>query len=246
MIIKFQSFALLSFLIFFFLTYGTSHIAQKTSKNILFVYGGWQGHEPEQCKDLFVPWLKSNGFNVIVTDSLNLYADSNFMSTIDLVIQVYTMSEISKEQEKGLLTAVKNGASIAGWHGGLGDAFRNNPDYQYMIGGQWVAHPGGIIDYEINILPTKDPITDGLNDFKINSEQYYMHIDPAIEILATTSFSDAHDKWIKGTVMPVVWKKKYGQGKVFYSSLGHSVNDFNVPEALTIMQRGILWALEEL
>lgn len=111
-----------------------------------------------------------------------------------------------------------------------------------MVGGQWVAHPGGVIDYEVNITAVDDPITAGLKDFKMLSEQYYMHVDPNVEVLATTTFSDEYAPWIKGTVMPVVWKKMYGQGRVFYSSLGHVAKDFEVPEVLKIMQRGLLWA----
>ena len=152
------------------------------------------------------------------------------------------MSEISKEQEIGLLTAIENGVNIAGWHGGLADAFRNNPKYQFMVGGQWVAHPGGVIDYEVNIVNHNDPITKGLKDFKMHSEQYYMHVDPMNDVLATTIFNGDHAYWIDGVTMPVVWKKVYGKGRVFYSSLGHVAKDFNVPEALTIMKRGMLWS----
>jgi len=111
-----------------------------------------------------------------------------------------------------------------------------------MVGGQWVAHPGGIIDYEVNIIDHEDPITAGLSDFKMHSEQYYMHVDPIVEVLATTSFSAEHASWIEGVVMPVVWKKMYGKGRVFYTSLGHLAKDFDVPEARTIVQRGMLWA----
>jgi len=216
------------------------------SKSVLFVYGGWKGHEPEKCRDIFVPWLEECGYKVIQRPDLDAYTDSLLMSKIDLVIQVFTMSRISTEQEKGLLFAVKNGTAIAGWHGGLGDAFRNNTEYQFMIGGQWVSHPGGVIDYEVNITKPEDPIMNGIIDFKMNSEQYFMHVDPSNEVLATTKFNDEHASWIHGTVMPVVWKKKYGKGRVFYSSLGHVASDFEVPEALEIMKRGILWAMEEL
>jgi hypothetical protein len=124
------------------------------------------------------------------------------------------------------------------------DAFRQNTEYQFMTGGQWVAHPGGIVDYEVNIIKRDDPITKGLSDFKMRSEQYYMHVDPGNEVLATTTLSGQHGKapWIKGTVMPVAWKRRYGEGKVFYSSLGHVAADFDVPEAREIIRRGMLWA----
>ncbi len=216
-------------------------------KSILFVYGGWEGHEPVKCRDLFVPWLKKQGYKVTSSPSLDSYLDEKLMNTVDLIIQIYTMSSITKDQEKMLLNAVKErGVSIAGWHGGLADAFRMNVEYQFMVGGQWVAHPGNIIDYTVNIINSKDPITRGLNDFSVHSEQYYMHVDPSNEVLAETTFNGEHAYWIEGTKMPVVWKKKYGKGKVFYTSLGHTVDVFDIPEAITIMQRGILWALGDL
>ena len=134
------------------------------------------------------------------------------------------------------------GVGIAGWHGGLGDSFRNNVEYQFMVGGQWVAHPGNIIDYEVNILDHSDPITHGLSDFKMRSEQYYMHVDPAVKVLATTTFTGEHAPWVKGVVMPVAWKKMYGRGRVFYCSLGHVAADFKVIEAREMVKRGMLWA----
>lgn len=76
----------------------------------------------------------------------------------------------------------------------------------------------------------------------MNSEQYYLHVDPNLKVLATTTFSGDHAPWIDGAVIPVVWKKMHGKGRVFYSSLGHVAKDFEVPEALEIMQRGIRWA----
>jgi type 1 glutamine amidotransferase len=165
------------------------------------------------------------------------------MKALDLVVQIFTMSAIKPEQEKGLLEAVKGGVGLAGWHGGLADAFRSNTEYQFMVGGQWVAHPGGVIPYEVNIVNAKDPITAGLaRTFKMNSEQYYMHVDPINEVLATTTFTGQHAPWINGVCMPVVWKKMYGNGRVFYTSLGHVAKDFDVPEAREIVKRGMLWA----
>ena len=77
----------------------------------------------------------------------------------------------------------------------------------------------------------------------MHSEQYYMHVDPNVEVLATTTYVDNEAAtWINGRTMPVVWKTRYGKGKVFYSSLCHVVQDFEVPEALESMKRGIRWA----
>jgi type 1 glutamine amidotransferase len=186
--------------------------------------------------------MRSLGWNVVVSDSQDVYADSELMSSLDLVVQIWTMGTIDKPNLEGLLQAVKGGVGIAGWHGGLGDAYRNETEYQFMVGGQWVAHPGNVIDYTVEITDKEDPVTAGLSDFKMHSEQYYMHVDPNNTVLATTTFNGEHAPWIAGATMPVVWKKVYGKGRVFYSSLGHVASDFEVPEALTIMRRGILWA----
>jgi hypothetical protein len=206
------------------------------------VWGGWMGHEPDQCVQIFAPYLESQGYEVIISDTLDAYLDEDLMSSLNLIVPVWTMGTITNDQEKGLLDAVKSGIGIGGWHGGMGDSFRNNVNYQFMVGGQWVAHPGGVIDYEVNITKPDDPIVAGLGDFKMHSEQYYMHTDPANEVLATTTFGGEHAYWIEGTVMPVVWKRMYGKGRVFYTSLGHVASDFDVPEARTIVERGLLWA----
>ncbi len=214
---------------------------KNTGKKALIVWGGWDGHEPEKCVDIMVPLLKSEGYQVGISNTLDTYLDTEKMRSQNLIVQAFTMSQITGDQEKGLLTAIQSGVGLAGWHGGLADSFRNNTGYQFMVGGQWVAHPGGIIDYEVNIIDHDDPITKGIADFKMHSEQYYLHVDPVNEVLATTTFSGEHAPWIDGAVMPVVWKKMYGKGKVFYSSLGHVAKDFDVPEALEIMKRGMLW-----
>ena len=213
-------------------------------KKVLMVWGGWMGHEPKKCIDIFAPWIREQGAQVTVSDTLDAYLDEDLMSSVDLIIQVWTMGTITREQEKALLKAVRGGVGLAGWHGGLADSFRQNTEYQFMVGGQWVAHPGGVIDYEVNITDHKDPVTKGISDFKMHSEQYYMHVDPNVKVLATTTFNANHADWIDGAVIPVVWKKMYGKGRVFYNSLGHQAVDFNVPEALEIMKRGILWAAE--
>jgi type 1 glutamine amidotransferase len=211
-------------------------------KTALIVWGGWPGHEPKQCIEIFAPWLKEKGYSVDVHESLDAYLDYEKMAKLSLIVPAWTQGTITREQEKRLLDAVKSGVGIAGWHGGMGDAFRNNIEYQFMVGGQWVAHPGNIIDYEVNILDHNDHVTHGLRDFKMHSEQYFMHVDPSVKVLATTTFTGEHAPWIKGTVMPIAWKKMYGKGRVFYTSLGHVAADFNVPEAKEIVKRGMLWA----
>jgi uncharacterized protein len=212
-----------------------------TKKKALMTWGGWEGHEPKQTVEIFAALLQEQKYEVEIRDSLGTYEDLAALQGYDLISQCWTMSTITVEQEKNLLAAIESGVGFAGWHGGMGDSFRNNPTYQFMVGGQWVAHPGNIIDYTVNIIKD-DPITAGLKDFAMKSEQYYMHVDPSNDVLATTTFSGAHTPWIEGVVMPVVWKRVWGKGRVFYSSLGHVAKDFDVPEAKEIMKRGLLWA----
>ena len=214
------------------------------NKKALMVWGGWDGHEPYQCLEVFAPFLRENGFDVEISDTLDVYHDASLMQGLSLIVPIWTMGSITDEQLKGLLGAVKAGAGIAGWHGGMGDSFRGATEYQFMVGGQWVAHPGNVIDYTVHIAKPDDPITTGLRDFRVHSEQYYMHTDPGNEVLATTTFSGAEGDvpWVAGTVMPVVWKRLWGRGRVFYSALGHAASEFEVPETRTIMERGMLWA----
>jgi len=211
-------------------------------KSALLVAGGWDGHEPQQCAELFAAVLRDDGYAVAIADTLDVYLDPARLGALDLIVPIWTMGEITAEQETGLLEAVAAGVGIAGWHGGMGDSFRNNPNYQFMVGGQWVAHPGNVIDYTVNITVPDDPITEGLHDFAVHSEQYYLHVDPSNEVLATTTFSGEYAPRIAGCVMPVVWKRRWGAGRVFYCSLGHRARDFDVPEAREIVRRGMRWA----
>ena len=213
------------------------------AKKAIMVWGGWEGHEPKQCVDIFAPILEEDGFAVTISDTLDTYKDRDLMAEQDLVVPAWTMGQIEGEQEQGLLAAVDRGTGIAGWHGCMADSFRNNTTYQFMVGGQFVAHPDGIIDYTVNIAAPDDPIVAGLDDFQMHSEQYYMHTDPGNEVLATTTLEGRQSaSWVNGTVMPVVWKRAWGAGRVFYSSLGHVARDFDVPEAREIQRRGMLWA----
>lgn len=222
----------------------TRAIPSLKGRKILFTFGGWDGHEPQKYVDFMVPWMKSEGAEVVTSHNLEPYTDKALMDSIDLVVQVFTMSTITKEQEAGLLAAIeKNGTGMAGWHGGMCDAFRNNVDYQYMTGGQWVAHPGGYVDYEVNIIDSKDEVTQGLKDFAMNSEQYYMHVDPNVKVLATTRFNGKVNYWIDGCVMPVAWKKSHGKGRIFYTSIGHNLAHIaEKPDAMDLLKRGIRWA----
>jgi len=217
------------------------------SKNALFVWGGWDGHTPKESVDVFVPLVEEAGYQCTVSDTLDSYLDAELMAGLDVIIPMWTMGEISKDQSKALRETIRAGCGLAGWHGGIIDSFRNDVDYQFMTGGQWVQHPGNCIaEYTVNITDPDHEITKGLRDFVLKgTEQYYCHTDPANHVLCATTFSGKEgepDLYEAGTVMPYAWTKKWGQGKVFVAAWGHTHADFEVPEAKEIMRRGILWA----
>lgn len=211
-------------------------------RKAMIVWGGWDGHDPQECAAIYRRWLHEDGFSVRVENSTAAFADPAIQE-LSLIVPIYTMSTIGKDELANLVKAVEGGVGLAGHHGGMSDAFRNEPAYQFMVGGQWVAHPGNVIDYVVDVIRPDDPIMAGIPaSFPYRSEQYYMHVDPAIEVLATTTFSGEHAAWTKGVVMPVVWKHRYGAGRVFHTTLGHKAGEFDRPEMATILRRGVNWA----
>jgi type 1 glutamine amidotransferase len=204
-------------------------------KKALIVQGGWDGHQPKEVAEIFAGILGEENFEVEVSDTLDSLLDGEKLLGLNLIILVWTMGSITKEQLDPLLAAVKSGVGIAGCHGGSGDSFRNETEFQYMIGGQWVAHPGNDgVNYTVNIKQKNNPLVAGMEDFPVCSEQYYMHVDPGNNVLATTNFGEV--------VMPVVWTKTYGEGKVYYNSLGHQANIVAMPEVTELMRRGFVWS----
>ncbi len=210
-------------------------------KSALIVWGGWEGHTPKASADIVAALLSEQGFDVTLANTTAAFAASD-LAKLDLIVPMITMSTIEKHELDGLIFAVRAGTGLAGCHGMMCDAFRNEPEYQFMTGGQWVSHPGNIIDYRVNITAPDDPIMEGIADFEYRSEQYYMHVDPSNRVLATTRFTGEHLADVAGVVMPVVWTRRYGLGRVFYSALGHTSAEFAVPEMATIFLRGALWA----
>jgi type 1 glutamine amidotransferase len=225
-------------------------------KSALMVWGGGQEHFPKECAELWAPILKEKGFEVEVSDTLDSYLDQEKMQKLDLIVQIWTMGSITNDQEKALLEAIKSGTGFGGWHGGIGDSFRDHPNYQFLVGGQWVALPVNdptelFSEYEVNITNHDHEITKGLTDFSITSEHYYLLTDPTNEVLATTDVPAG--KWMRsargvpvqstrGAVMPAVWTRTFGAGRVFYTSLGHRLEDFDIPQVREIVSRGLLWA----
>ncbi len=213
-------------------------------KKAIIFQGGWDGHEPVLVSQLFKDILEGEGFLVDLFDTLDCLADGETLKTYDLIVPVWTMSDIKGEYVKNVCDAVEQGTGIAGCHGGMCDSFRNNVDWQFLTGSQWVAHPGNDgTPYMVHVAKD-DYFTKDMNDFEVVSEHYYLHVDPAVKVYASTKFPVVDGPHASnGEVnMPVAYTKTWGQGKVFYTSLGHHADVFDIPEAKEIMKRGLFWA----
>jgi uncharacterized protein len=217
-------------------------------KKVLIFQGGWDGHEPKLTSKRFAALLEKEGYQVKISDNLDCLANVEELMELDLIVACWTMGEINREYTKNIAKAVGAGVGLAGCHGGMCDSFRQDVEWQFMTGGQWVSHPGGDgINYMVNVVRGSSSITEGIEDFPVCSEHYYLHVDPAIEVLATTRFPVVpyYHMSNKAVDMPVAWTKYWGNGRVFYNSLGHHDDVFeNSPNAQEIMRRGMLWAAE--
>jgi uncharacterized protein len=211
----------------------------------LVTWGGWEGHEPEKVGPMFADWLRDAGMEVTLTDSLSCFDDAEALRTYDLIVPVWTMSKIGKDQALNACAAVAAGTGIAGCHGGMCDAFRENVDWQFMTGAQWVAHPGNDgVHYSVRMV-SDDPLVAGVGDFSVKTEQYYLHVDPAVKVHAVCDFPVVDGPHaVNGPVaMPVVFTKGYGAGRVYYNALGHQKTVIDHGPAAELMRRGLLWAV---
>jgi type 1 glutamine amidotransferase len=194
-------------------------------RRALVSWGGWDGHRPQECADWAAEVLQRQGFDVQVADTLTPLLDPFAAQELDLVVPVWSIAEVPLEELDALVAITARGTGVAAFHGATA-TFRGHYGYQQLMGGQFVWHPEPLA-YAVELS--------GGGSFSLHSEQYYLHVDPANEVLATTTFAD-------GTVMPVAWRRGWGAGRVFYSSIGHDPDVLRVPEAEALWEAGALWA----
>jgi uncharacterized protein len=207
-------------------------------RHALVVRGGWSGHQPVKTTELFISFLIEHGFSVRVEASPQIYADADYKFL-------------------GLRTAVEAGAGMAGWHGGIADSYRNTAQYLHMIGAQFAEHPGkhpdertgeqsdNYVPYTINIteLGRQHPITQGIDDFALVTEQYWVLHDDYLDVLATTTQAvRPWDPWHRPVSSPAIWTRRWGKGRIFVSTPGHRVEVLQDPNMRMIIERGLLWA----
>ena len=212
----------------------------------LITWGGWPGHEPDKVAALFADMLQAEGMEVTVTDSLACFDDSAALSNLSLIVPVWTMSTITKDQAQNVADAVAGGVGLAGCHGGMCDAFRTEVIWQFLTGSQWVAHPGNDgVNYRVRMLGD-DPLIAGIGDFDVFTEQYYLHVDPAVRVHAVCDFPVVEGPHtVNGPVaMPVGYTKGWGNGRVYYNALGHQANVIDHGPAREMVRRGLIWAAQ--
>lgn len=227
------------------------------TKTALVVRGGWDGHQPVEATELFIPHLERHGYEVRVEESPKVYADTDYMTGVDLVMQCMTMSTIEADEITGLRAAVERGTGLAGWHGGIADSYRNSDLYLQLVGGQFACHPGkhpdertgeqsdNYLPYRVDVAPgaREHPIMAGIEDFDLVTEQYWVLSDDLVDVLATTTVAAREfDPWHRPIVSPAIWTRQWGQGRVFVSTPGHRVEVLEDPNVRTIIERGLLWA----
>jgi type 1 glutamine amidotransferase len=232
-------------------------MTQTARRRALIVRGGWDGHHPVEATELFLPFLREQGFDVRIEEGTAVYADPEAMATTDLIVQCNTMSTIEKDELSGLRAAVEAGTGMAGWHGGIADSYRNSADYLQLIGGQFATHPGRHPDerpgderdnylpytVEITALGRGHEITAGIDDFDLDTEQYWVLHDDLIDVLATTTHpTQPYHPWHRPITSPAVWTRLWGKGRIFVATPGHSVDVLEDPSVRTIIERGMLWA----
>lgn len=227
------------------------------TKRAVIVRGGWDGHQPVEATEFFLPFLSENGYDYEIFESPEVYLDEERMAATDLIIQCMTKSSIERDQTMGLRAAIEAGTGFAGWHGGIADSYRDSEEYLHLMGVQFAHHPGkhpderigeqsdNYIPHRIDILPeaADHPITAGIESFELETEQYWVLHDGLLDVLATTTLPKRDfDPWHSEHVSPAVWTRRWGKGKIFVATPGHRVEVLENPNVKTIIERGILWA----
>ncbi|GAB2476781.1 ThuA domain-containing protein [Promicromonospora xylanilytica] len=233
-------------------------MTSSTTKRALVVRGGWDGHQPVDTTDSFLPFLRGHGYDVRVEETTAVYADVDYLAGVDVVVQTMTMSTIEDAELRGLIGAVRGGTGLAGWHGGIADSYRSSSDYLQLIGGQFACHPAkaepgelsgvaadNFVRHTIEIVADRaeHPIVAGIGDFELTTEQYWVLSDDYNDVLATTTLAARDfDPWHRPVTCPAIWTRQWGDGRVFVSTPGHDLGVVDDPNVRTVIERGILWA----
>ena len=138
--------------------------------------------------------------------------------------------DLTPEQEAGLFGFVSGGKGLVGIHG---TAWWIGGRAADLIGGHANWHPPGGT-FTVHIEDADHPITQGVEDFEVEDEIYMSAYDPYLHIIASAEWSDRPH--------PMAWVKPYGDGRVFYTALGHGPGTFERPSMQKLVGQGVQWA----
>lgn len=208
----------------------------------MLVYGGWQGHRPWEFADYAIEYLLK-GHEVVRSECLDVLTPQA-LAGVDVLIPIWTHGELTGSQETAIVDAVEQGMGLFAWHG-TASAFTSSRAFKFLLGGHFVDHPGGdTVRYRVRFL-NDDPLSAGLPDLDVVSEQYYLLIDPAVTVVADTEIVGQGKSWLTGVNMPVAWRREWGKGRVFYCALGHHREDLLAPTVTKLLRRAVTWTIRD-
>jgi type 1 glutamine amidotransferase len=134
---------------------------------------------------------------------------------------------------KGLVGV--HGANILGWEGD--DVDPADRPYFDLLGNRYLSHGPGHHEGRHTIeIVGEHPITEGLEDFELFDEYYeFEFADDDVQILAQRHRAD-------GEVIPVLYVRTIGAGRVVYLALGHDMRSWGEPPVRTLVRRSLAWA----
>lgn len=148
--------------------------------------------------------------------------------------------ELTNKQEMNILEFIKAGRGFIGLHGASA-SFKSHSKYFEMLGGRFIEHKR-VKSFKVINIEKQHPITRGLEDFTVRDEPYRHEFSMSkdIRILAIGDYQDVDNPNLE----PIMWTKSYGEGRVFYCSLGHRTNSLKSPIFQKIIQRAVKWVIK--
>jgi uncharacterized protein len=224
--------------------------AQSRPERVLyFTYSAGYRHDviPLSREILTQLGKNSGAFEVIATEDLSEFSPANLERYA--AVMFYTSGEIpmSGPQKMALLDFVRSGRGFLGVHSAT-DTFYTWPDYLDLIGGYFNGHPWHQA-VTIEVADAADPLVAFLggslqlndeiyqiSDFDYRGSRVLLRLDPSSVDLGKAGVHRRFYGW------PLAWKRFFGEGRVFYSALGHEASVWQDPRYQRILTNAILWS----
>jgi type 1 glutamine amidotransferase len=190
----------------------------------------------------------SGAFEVTATEDIADFSAENLERYA--AIMFYTTGElpISGVQKTALLDFVRSGHGFLGVHSAT-DTFYTWPDYLDLVGGYFNGHPwhqavtvevadptDPLVAFLGNSLQIEDEIYQ-ISDFDHRGSHVLLRLDPGSVDIGKTGVHQRFYGW------PLAWRRSYGQGRVFYTALGHEASVWQDPRYQRILTNAIRWSM---